>query len=80
MIRKKSPNVYNYCPKIILLEKLYILKFLQKLPKNLGDLGKFIAAKGFKNFPKSNKSPNLVTLILSSVGEEGIKVGQLCGG
>ena len=35
---------------------------LQKLPKNVGDLGKLIVAKGFKNCPKSNKSPNLVTL------------------
>ena len=23
-----------------------------KLPKNVGDLGKLIVAKGFKNFPK----------------------------
>ena len=28
----------------------------------MGDLGKLIVAKGFKNLPKSNKSPNLVTL------------------
>ena len=25
---------------------------LQKLPKNVGDLDKLIAAKGFKNLPK----------------------------
>ena len=25
---------------------------LQKLPKNVGDLGKLIVAKGFKNLPK----------------------------
>ena len=31
-----------------------------KLPKNVGDLGKFIITK--KSSPKSNKSPNLVTL------------------
>ena len=35
---------------------------LQKLPKNVRDLCKLIVAKGFKKFPKSNKSPNLVTL------------------
>ena len=35
---------------------------LQKLPKNLGDLGKLIVAKGFKKLPKFQKSPNLVTL------------------
>ena len=40
-----------------------ILTPLQKLPKNGGDLGKLIAAKGFKSCPKSNKLPNLVTLI-----------------
>ena len=26
------------------------------------DLGKLIVAKGFKNYPKCKKSPNLVTL------------------
>ena len=29
----------------------------------MGDLGKLIVAKGFKNWPKSNKLPNLVTLV-----------------
>ena len=43
-----------------------ILTPLQKLPKNVGDLGKLIAAKGFKGCPKSNKSPNLVTLVIST--------------
>ena len=28
----------------------------------MGDLDKLIAAKGFKSCPKSNNSPNLVTL------------------
>ena len=28
----------------------------------MGDLGKLIVAKGFKNCTKYNKSPNLVTL------------------
>ena len=44
---------------MISLEKL---KILQKLSKNVGDLGKLIAAKGFEKLPKSNKLPNLVTL------------------
>ena len=39
------------------------MKDLQKLPMNVGDLGKLIIAKGFKNYPKSNKSPDLVTLL-----------------
>ena len=39
----------------IQLQKTY----LQKLPKNVGDLGKLIVVK---SCPKSNKSPNLVTL------------------
>ena len=34
---------------MISLEKWYILTPLQKLPKNLRDLGKLIVAKGFKN-------------------------------
>ena len=34
---------------MILLEKWWILTFL---PKNVGDLGKLIVAKGFKKFPK----------------------------
>ena len=29
---------------------------LQKLPKNLGDLGKLIVAKGFKKLPKLQKN------------------------
>ena len=35
---------------------------LQKLPKNVGDLGKLIVAKVIKSCPKSNNLPNLVTL------------------
>ena len=50
---------------MISLEKLKTLTPLQKLPKNVGDLGKIIDAKGLKSCPKSNKSPNLVTLVLS---------------
>ena len=37
---------------MIPLEKRLILTPLQKLPKNVGDLGKLIVAKGFKNLPK----------------------------
>ena len=37
---------------MILPEKLKILTPLQKLPKNVGDLGKLIVAKGFKKLPK----------------------------
>ena len=50
---------------MISLEKWMILTPLQKLPKNGGDLGNLIVAKGFKKLPKSNKSPNLVTLRMS---------------
>ena len=48
---------------MISVEKLKVLTPLQKLPKNVGYLGKLIVAKGFKFCPKFNKSPNLVTLI-----------------
>ena len=49
---QKLPNVYKSCPKMISLEKLKILTPLQKLPNNVGDLGKLIAAKGFEKLPK----------------------------
>ena len=62
---KKSPNVYKTGPKMNSLEKLKILIPLRKLPMNVGDLGKLIAATGFEKLPKSNKSPNLVILITS---------------
>ena len=48
---------------MISLENQKILTPLQKFPKNNGDLGKLIVAKGFKNLLKSNKLPNLVTLL-----------------
>ena len=47
------------------LEKLMILTPLQKLPNNVGDLGKIIVATGFEWLPKVQKSPNLVTLVRS---------------
>ena len=34
----------------------------------MGDLGKLIGAKGFKKMPKVQKSPNLVTLLVSDTG------------
>ena len=37
---------------MISLEKLKILTPLQKMPKNMGDLGKIIVAKGFDMLPK----------------------------
>ena len=49
---KKSPNVYKSCPKMISQEKLKILTPLQKLPKNVGDLGKLIVDKCFEKLPK----------------------------
>ena len=55
MTRRKSPNVYKSCPKMILLQKWKILTPLQNLPKNVGDLGKLIVAKGFKKLPKVQK-------------------------
>ena len=34
------------------------------MPKNVENLDKLIVAKGFKSCPKSNKSPNVVTLVM----------------
>ena len=42
-------------------EKWNILTTLQKLPKNVANLGKIIVIKGFEKLPKYNKLPNLVT-------------------
>ena len=43
-----------------------ILTPLQKLPNNVGNLGKIIAAAGFECLPKVQKSLNLVTLTNSN--------------
>ena len=40
---------------MISLEKIKIMTPLQKLPKNVEDLGKLIVAKGFKKLPKVQK-------------------------
>ena len=43
---------------MIALEKWMILAPLQKVPKNVGYLGKLIVAKGFKKLPKVQKIAN----------------------
>ena len=50
--RKKSPNVYKSCLKLISLEKSIDLNIFTKLPKNVGDLKKQIVAKDFEKLPK----------------------------
>ena len=40
---------------MISLEKQIILTPIQKLPKNMRDLGKLIFAKGYKKLPKVQK-------------------------
>ena len=40
---------------MISLEKRMILTSLQKLPKNVGHLGKSIVAEGFERLPKVQK-------------------------
>ena len=47
---------------MISLVNLKILTPLQKLSKNVKDLGNLIVAKGFEKLPKSNESPYLFTL------------------
>ena len=51
---KNWSNVYKSCPTMISLEKLKIMtpSFLQKLPKNVENLGKLIVAKDFEKLPK----------------------------
>ena len=49
--KKIAKCVCKSCPKMISLEKWLILTPLQKLPKNVRDLGKLIVPKGFKKLP-----------------------------
>ena len=63
--RYKSQNVYKICPKMYTLEKWMILTHFQKLPNNVGNLGKIIVATSFEWLPKVQKSPNLVALLSS---------------
>ena len=63
-------NVYKSCPKTISQEKWMILTPLQKLPNNVGDLGKMIVATGFEWLPKvqniaqSGHTDHLLRIIL----------------
>ena len=50
--RKKLPNVYKSCLKMISQEKRQILTPFQNLPTNVGDLGNLVFAKGFQKLPK----------------------------
>ena len=50
--RKKLPNDYKSCLKMISLQKWLLLTPLEKLPRNVRDLGKLIVAKDFKKLPK----------------------------
>ena len=47
-------------------QKLFILTPSQKLPKNVGDLGKLIVDKGFKRLPKVQKIAQSGHTILTS--------------
>ena len=49
---KKLPSVYKSYPKMISPKTWKILTPLQKLPKNVGNLGKIIVATGFEKLPK----------------------------
>ena len=53
--QKKIGNIYKSCPKMISQEKWMTLTHLQKLPKNVRDLHKLIASKGFYKLPKLQK-------------------------
>ena len=48
----KSRQMSQSCPKMISQEKWKILITLQKMPKNVGNLGKIIVTKGFEKLPK----------------------------
>ena len=63
MTRRKSPNVCKSCPKMISLEKRYILTTLQKCLRMWEIWANLLLPKALKSCPKSKKSPNLVTLL-----------------
>ena len=65
---KKLPNVYKSCAKRISLEKIKDFDTFTKIPLECGRFGQiYLFSKALKSCRKSNKSPNLVTLILSNV-------------
>ena len=51
---------------MITLEKWMILASLQKLPNNVGNLGKIIVATGFELLPKVQKSAQSGHTVLES--------------
>ena len=62
--QKKIDKCLNKLPKNDYTRKIIDFNIFKKLSYNVGDLDKLIVAKGFKSCPKSNKSPNLVTLVV----------------
>ena len=61
---------------MISLEKLKILTAFQKLPKIVGDIGQiWLLPNALKNCPKSNKSPNMVTLVYN---DESLEIPSTC--
>ena len=54
-----------------------ILTSLQKLPNNVGNLGKIIVATGFEWLSKVQKLPNLVTLM--GIDSQFLILGTLIG-
>ena len=53
--QKKIAKSLKKLPKYDFTRKMIDLTPLQKLPKNVGDVGKLIAAEGFKKLPKVQK-------------------------
>ena len=64
---------------MISLEKCMILATLQKLPKNVGDLGKFMVAKGFKKLPKVQKIANYGQTFCNQIPRTRQRLGQKTG-
>ena len=77
--RKELQNVYKSCPNMISLEKWYILTHLQKLPKNVAELGKLIVAKGFEKLPKVQQiAQSGHTGWKWFCGTGGVETGSIC--
>ena len=67
VIRKKLPNVYKSCPKMISLEKDRFWHLYKNCVKMWEIWENKLLPKALKTCPESNKSPNLVTLIGSDI-------------
>ena len=62
---KKSPNLYKSCPKNDLTRKIKDFDPFTKIALECGRFGQIICCQRLLKVAKSNKLPNLVTLVVN---------------